>query len=166
MSTEYELSQPLTQTLNRLLLFDEFEPLTTIGRLTFKTALKLTYDRNEELVPCKGWRAELKKVSPLFRLYADADYILVVDAYTVQNSASNVVEAYMHKALMALSVSLSNSGKVKIARRPPDVAEFNRTVTRYGRWNQELEAFQLLLARAGQQAADEVTRLVSAREET
>jgi len=163
MSVEFERSSSLDQLIEDLIQYDEFRPLTTMGQLKFKALLKLTFNREEEIVPCKGWRAELKKVSPLFRLYVEADYVLVVDAYTVSNSPDHVVEAYAHRALMTLQVNLSNSGRVKIARRSPDITEYRKTVSRYGTWNQEITAFQTMLETVSRQSAEQLTAITQDR---
>lgn len=160
MPVDYELSADLDSRLAAMLLLEEFTNFAT-HNVTFKAALKVTVDgESEDLVPCKGSRADLKKVSPLFDLYVNATYVLVFDAYTWLHSNDVYKDAVMHRALMGLQIKVSDSGKVSVVSRPPDICEFRKTVSRYGAWNDDVASFQALLERVVSSSADEFRQAV------
>ena len=162
MPVDYEISADLDQRLSSALLLDEFIALTQNG-LTFKAILALTTDKNEDIVPCKGPRAKVVKVPPVWKMYVETSHALVVDGYSWNNNTPSFIDAAIHHALMSLEVKMSDSGKVTIAKRKPDICEFRRTVSRFGCWNDDVESFKALLERAGEAAAEMTTELLLSR---
>jgi hypothetical protein len=141
MPTEYEQSSELEQLVNDVLSESDFTALVTHG-VSITSCLKIKMNSDNEYVASKGDPAQLKKVGAPFNAFIDKHYIVVFDAYAWQNFPAKR-EAAIHKALMRISIKLTDSGEVKLGSRSPDVQEFTATVRRYGNYNPELEALSM-----------------------
>jgi hypothetical protein len=141
MPTEFEQSSELEQLVNDVLSESDFTALVTHG-VSITSCLKIKMNSDNEYVASKGDPAQLKKVGAPFSAFIDKHYIVVFDAYAWQNFPAKR-EAAIHKALMRISIKLTDSGEVKFGSLSPDVQEFTATVRRYGNYNPELEALSI-----------------------
>jgi|688.fasta_scaffold165520_2 hypothetical protein len=153
MPTEYEQNTELDGLVQRVLSEPDFSSLVT-HEVSITSCLKIKMNEDSEYVASKGDAAQLKKVGPPFSAFIDKHYIVVFDAYAWHNFP-NRREAAIHKALMRISVRLTDSGEIKFGNRTPDVQEFTATVRRYGQYSDELVAFALA------SASEELGRIIT-----
>jgi hypothetical protein len=151
MPTEYEQNNELDELVQRVLNEPDFSALVT-HEVAITSCLKIKMNEDSEYVASKGDTAQLKKVGAPFSAFIDKNYIIVFDAYAWHNFP-NRREAVIHKALMRISVRLTDSGDVKFGNRAPDVQEFTATLRRYGTYNDELTALV--------QAAEDLGRMLT-----
>ncbi len=151
MPTEYEQNNELDQLVQRVLNEPDFSALVT-HEVAITSCLKIKMNDDSEYVASKGDAAQLKKVGAPFNAFINKNYIIVFDAYAWHNFP-NRREAAIHKALMRISVKLTDSGEVKFGNRLPDVQEFTATLRRYGTYNDELTALV--------QAAEDLGRMLT-----
>lgn len=159
MPVDYELNPGLDNRVSDILRFEEFQPFEQHD-IAVKTCLKVTMDETDEIVPCKGDKVELKKVHPAFRLFAEANFVLVVDAATWANSSQTYMDGLIHSALMRVQFKVNDSGKVTVSKRPFDVLEFRRTITRYGLWNEGVTQFAEMVTAAANVAGEHIAQIV------
>ena len=151
MPTEYEQNNELDELVQRVLNEPDFSARVT-HEVAITSCLKIKMNEDSEYVASKGDTAQLKKVGAPFNAFIDKNYIIVFDAYAWHNFP-NRREAVIHKALMRISVRLTDSGDVKFGNRSPDVQEFTATLRRYGTYNDELTALV--------QAAEDLGRMLT-----
>lgn len=141
MSTEFEQDRGLAEAIDRVLATPDFESFRTF-RVKVSSCLKVKQDEDGEYVRSPGGPTQLKKVSGHYTAFMSEHYVLVYDAYHWHNFVQSR-EANIHKALMHVKISQSQSGEMKLGTRPPDVQEFTATLRRYGAYNDELRTLIL-----------------------
>jgi hypothetical protein len=102
----------------------------------------MKHNKEDEEVESIPEGATTKKVSQPFRTFCEADAILVFDHFHWVNSPGRRLP-FIHRALMRIKVTVTDSGDVKLGTRKPDVQEFGATLRRFGLYSSELEALNL-----------------------
>lgn len=132
MAVEYEVNQELTDLIAEMVAEQpEFSALS-VNQINIVGCLKIDMVNETDYKPCKGPPAVAKKVSSHYTAFLnDTKYVLIFDAGTWHNHPQRR-SAAIHRALMRIGVSVTDSGKVKLSPRSPDVQEFTATIRRYG----------------------------------
>ncbi len=147
---EYEVNKELSNALKDLLDDDSMTEFTNIREheVIILPCMKIKTDKDGESQESPGEVVQMKKVSPLHRVFIEAHYIMVVDYYGWTHAKStDHQKAMLHKALMRVEVDKDDGGNLKFSARAPDVVEFRATVVRFGAYTEPLldmrEAFKL-----------------------
>lgn len=151
MPTEYVESKELTNALTDFLgelEYTEFNPIRDT-ELKIQICLVVRQNAEGEDVPPKGDPVALKKVTPLERVYIDADYILTVDNYAWNHAKTKQEQdAMLHRGLMQIDIQSTEKG-VKLKTRKPEIREFSATVGRFGAYHERLINFKDTFELAG-----------------
>lgn len=136
--------------------YPEFAPLRE-NEVKIESCLMVRTNQEGEDQKPKADPITAKKVSPVEKLFVDADYILIVDnsAWKTANS-EQALGAIIHRGLMKIQVEVSEKGGLKMTTRKPDIVEFSETVMRFGSYNQPLLTLKDALATAAKRLANQL----------
>lgn len=155
MPTEYANDKEVENAVTDMLAddaYNEFDPLRN-HEVKINTCIVVRTTKEGEDVPCKGDPVVLKKISPLEKLFIDADYILVVNNSAWKSASSTIVQqAMLHKGLMKINVEAVDGGAT-LSVRKPDVVEFSATMNRFGPYTDNLISLRETFVSAGKKLA-------------